>query len=290
MFNRVAVIGPGLLGGSVCKALKKNTPDLMISAFDRTTKNLKKVLEDGSADRVDVLDNFSPSEYQLIVVATPVVASLKIIRDIITAPGLSQDTLIIDVGSVKYEVINFIADCESSSQFIGCHPMAGSEKDGYDNSRADLYDGASVIITPVSKNKQSDIKKIKKFWELLGADTSIVTAELHDLIVSYTSHLPHLVACSLADLMQKYSKNMDFDEQIMPFIGDGFRDMTRISAGSPEMWQDIILLNKKNIENSIYELIKGLEGLLNIVKNENAGSGISHKYLQEIKKFRDGIK
>lgn len=253
MFKKVAVFGLGLLGGSLCKGIKKLHPETDITAYGRNAEKLKAPLADKTVDRIDTMDRAVLRDVDFIIVSTPVVSSLEIIRNVLNDPALGREAIVIDVGSVKEAVLREAENHPRAGQFIGCHPMAGSEKSGYEHSRPDLYDRASVLITPGRFNRTGDVERLKSFWESLGAMVSVTSASLHDLLVGYTSHLPHVIACALVDLVQGRSES-----GIRDFIGNGFRDVTRISSGSENMWSDIVRLNRENIGAGIDEFVKKL--------------------------------
>jgi prephenate dehydrogenase len=160
--------------------------------------------------------------------------------------------------------------------------MAGSEKSGYEHSRPDLYDRASVLITPGRFNRKGDVERLKSFWESLGSTVSVTSARLHDLMVGYTSHLPHVIACALVDLVQGRSES-----GIRDFIGNGFRDVTRISSGSGNMWSDIVRLNRANIGEGIDEFVKKLLELKKMLAE--GGDEQIRGYFEKVRRDRGDI-
>lgn len=289
LFNNIAIFGLGLLGGSICRALKKTDPGIFIAAYGRNAARLEPAFAEKTVDAIGAFDRISLSGVELAVVSTPVDSSVEIIRKILTAGDLDPRTIVIDVGSVKDVIIKEIRSLDRAGQFIGCHPMAGSEKTGYESGRPDLYRGSSVIITPHGGNHPGDIDRVTRFWESLGARTVTVSPEEHDLIVSYTSHLPHLVASALVSVFDDFRGSHDPACGIGAFIGNGFRDATRISAGSPDMWRDIVLQNRDNISGSIERMIGELKRLKGIIEESGNGGGPIHEYLGAAKKTRDGL-
>jgi prephenate dehydrogenase len=288
--ERIAVIGLGLLGGSICKSLKQINPKIEITGYGRDINRLSRANDDGAVDRIELLESLDLKGLDFIIVATPVVTSIKIIEDILKRDDLEKETLVIDVGSVKTSVVEKVSGCRRSGQFVGCHPMAGSEESGYSSSSPDLYKGASVIITPAEKNSSDDIRRVEDFWTLLGAETCIETPQSHDITVAFTSHLPHVVSCCLAEVLKDFIDKNSRGSSIASFIGRGFNDMTRISSGSPVMWRDISLMNHQYISESIDEMIRVLEGFRERVQREGVKPDEIEDFFHRIKEFRDGLK
>ncbi len=289
MFSTIAVFGLGLLGGSLCQALRRRMPGITITAFDRDAERIQGALSGGVVDFVSDISGMSVKGADLCVVATPVGASLDIITSILDSPELGTDSLVIDVGSVKRAVVAAARASKRPEAFIGCHPMAGSEKSGYEHADADLYCGSSVIITPHAANRPGDIAKIRSFWEGIGASVVEATPEAHDAIVAATSHIPHIAACAVVEQLMKSATHTGDTGVLAPFTGRGFRDVTRIAAGSPEMWNDIVRLNADNISEGIGRMIAALEELRSLIGRGNeAGTEIA-RHFEAIKKFRNGI-
>ena len=258
MFKNIAVIGLGLLGGSLCKSIKKYVPDARVSAYGRDLLKLAPALNDGAVDEIGPLDSISLEDKHLVIVCIPVVKSIEILRDLLQRPDLSDGAAVIDVGSVKNEIIMQTDDIARSGQFIACHPMAGSEKAGYAYSDADLYRDAWVIITPTEKNDHAMIDRVEDFWKTLGSKIIRTDAASHDEKVAHTSHFPHISSCLMVKLLSDYNREKTASA-ISPFIGSGFKDMTRIASGSPEMWRDIVSMNRGNILKALDSFINELE-------------------------------
>ena len=166
--------------------------------------------------------------------------------------------------------------------------MAGSEKTGYENSRFDLFNNASVIITPNRFNQDESIKRAECFWEMNCARTYILSATLHDIIISYTSHLPHMIACSLVNLLKDFIDDDMDGIDVRSLIGSGFRDVTRISSGSPEMWSDISLLNRENIYKSITKLIEKLQLILEMFDQRMDVDKV-REFFKNVREYRLGL-
>ncbi|HOM87149.1 MAG TPA: prephenate dehydrogenase [Spirochaetota bacterium] len=264
MFNTVAIIGLGLIGGSIARMLKKKNHEIVISAYGRNPELLQSAKEEGIIDNIGSINKIDCSGVDLFIVATPVLSSIDLIQSLLSSDDLKNEALIIDAGSVKQSIIDAIIAHDKACQFIGCHPMAGSEKSGYQYSSHSLLGNAWVIITPHDKNKESDIKKIEAFWKMLECNTIIIDAQLHDTGVAYSSHLPHIASTALVDSFDSITNNTY--STIEPFIGKGFRDMTRLAGGKPDMWADIVLLNHGNIVNALDSYINSLLHIKSIMQ------------------------
>lgn len=288
MFENIAVIGVGLLGGSLCRCLKERTGNVSITGVSPVPGDLSLPIADGVVDIACSLHELSLADLDLVVIATPVVASLSILEYLLQRSDLHDNLIITDVGSVKAPLTGAALKYAAADRFIGCHPMAGSEKSGYADSTADLYRKASVIITPTSANVQDDIDRLIDLWHVAGANVVISDPSIHDVIVAFTSHLPHMTACAVVNALGKLRAGDDSPENLIPFIGRGFRDVTRISSGSPEIWGDIISLNKNNLVDSLHAVIDALYTLLDAVERESGPDVMD--FLNRAKSARDKIK
>lgn len=265
MFNKVAIIGLGLIGGSIARMLKKKLQSVHIIAYGRKPESLHNALKEGFIDEVASIEAIDCNNVDLFIVATPVLSSITIINTLLNDPHLKSTALIIDAGSIKQVIIDSVIGHKKARQFVGCHPMAGSEKSGYTFSTHSILTGAWVIITPHQKNKQDDIAAIEKFWEMLECRIYITDAPTHDRMVASTSHIPHIVSSAL---MESFSPTINGTDpsDMQPFIGKGFKDMTRLAGGSPDMWADIVLLNNTNIISVLEDYVKSLMKVKHIMQ------------------------
>ncbi len=293
-FKKIALFGLGLLGGSICKDLRKLSDNVELLAFVRNPDKLVTAINDGLVDYIGSIKEPDLKGVDLIIVALPVIISIDIISDILNNSDLGRKALVIDVGSVKGAILNSIIKNKRADRFVGCHPMAGSEKDGYQNSSEGLFINASVILTPNKFNYNEDIERIRRFWHSLKAKTIVLSADLHDLIVSHTSHLPHLVACLIVDIYNELTTEISLKEHLEAdkfkyFIGKGFKDVTRISSGLSHIWTDISILNSTNISKSIEKLIKKLEVLKDILDSENIDTEKLKLFFNRIREYKLAI-
>ena len=235
-------IGLGLIGGSIAKAIRRRLPDTRMLAYDINTASLDLAEEEKVIDRIcpSVDDAFRDCDY--IFLCAPVSHNAE---NLLTLKNvLSPDTILTDVGSVKTGIHKQIEELQLQSQFIGGHPMAGSERFGYQNAKASLLENAYYILTPSEEVPEEKIKDYRKLVETIGAIPLVLSYEEHDYVTAAISHLPHVIAASLVNLV----KNSDSEEGVMKMIAaGGFKDITRIASSSPEMWQQICLTNAENI-------------------------------------------
>ena len=239
-FNKVLIFGVGLIGASFARGLKAAHAATEIIGFGRTPKSLKVAYDLGIIDEVGINPGADVREADLILVATPVGQMPEIFERI--APYLGERTIVTDAGSTKSDVVEAarLAFGNRIGQFVPGHPIAGAETSGAEASRADLYQGRKVVLTPLLENSVADIETVKRAWELCGADVRILDAETHDRVFAAVSHLPHLLAFALVDEFAKRGNA----EQLFDYAAAGFRDFTRIAGSHPEMWRDISLANR----------------------------------------------
>jgi len=288
MFDRIALFGLGLLGGSLCKALRRLPGKRHIVAYARNPEKLSRALEESAVDELRPMGDFNPAGTSLIVIATPVLASIEILKNILDHRGLESSALVIDMGSAKCALAEEALRHERADRFVGCHPMAGSEMSGYEHSREDLYSGACVIITPHRRNSYDDIERIRRFWQALDARTSVCPPERHDAAVARSSHAVHLAACALADILRAHAQGMR-DSDIRDFIGNGFRDSTRIAKGSPVMWGEILRANGHETGAALDELIERLNEIRRLLSRGGEGEAALAEFLERARGFRDSI-
>ncbi|MGH7323321.1 MAG: prephenate dehydrogenase [Candidatus Rokuibacteriota bacterium] len=261
MLQRLAVLGVGLLGGSVAKAARAHGLAGEIVGIGRDANRLEPALRDGTLDRAttDVAGGVSGADF--VVLAAPVGAIERLLE---TAwPALAPEAVVTDVGSTKQAIVNAALRLAASRprQFVGSHPMAGSEQSGYGVARADLFCGATVIVTPTDASAPPTVKAVTAFWEALGAGRILaLDPETHDRLVAAVSHLPHLVACALVDGVERV------DPAAFDVAARGFRDTTRIAAADPEVWEEIFLGNRLALGASLREFLRSLAELSRLVE------------------------
>lgn len=236
--EQVAILGLGLMGGSLGLALRKPGTRWRVRAYARREETRRRALEIGACDEVFSAPEAAAREASLVVICVPVRASLDLLAA--CAPVLGEGAVVTDVGSTKRWIMErapqFLA--ASRATFVGSHPMAGSERDGLDAARADLYRNAVVAVTPGNAPAQAVIK-VSAFWRDLGAQVCLLDPETHDRLVARTSHLPHVAAALLADVVGREGVM----ESLARLTGRGFADTTRVAQGPPSVWRDVLETN-----------------------------------------------
>jgi len=277
----IAIIGVGLIGGSLGLALKKSNLVQNIIGIGRKEERLQQALKLGAVDSVVTDIYFGVKKADLVVLATPVNSILEIANKML--PYLKMGTIVIDVGSTKKKIVRNLTPSLNLSEiyFVGTHPLAGSEESGIEAAKPDLFKGAICIITPIPQTNKEALSIVHSLWEGIGAKVVEMTPEIHDELIAYSSHLPHLIAVSLADLIRMQ------DKKILPLLASGFKDTTRIASSHPVMWRDICLTNQEEILKSISEFKKILEKWQRLI--EQANPDVLTKEFEEVKKFRDQI-
>ena len=245
MIHRLAIVGVGLLGGSIALAARAQGVAREIVGIGRDRARLEAPLRAGAVDRVTTDLVAGVRDADLLVLAANVFANEQLLAQ--AWPAVTPSAVITDVGSTKRGIV---AAAErlglgSPRTFVGSHPMAGSEKSGYAVARADLFQGATVIVTPVEASEPAAVKIVTTFWEALGGRVSALDPDAHDQVVAAISHLPHVAAWALVEAVAR------FEPAALPFAARGFKDTTRIAAADPAMWTEILLGNRDAIVASL---------------------------------------
>lgn len=280
-WRKITLIGVGLLGGSLGLALKRRALIEQVEGYVRREASIAECLKAGVVDRASCDLEMAVQGADIIVFCTPI-AQMKLLARAM-APFVKKGALVTDVGSVKANLVHELEPIcrEAGTHFIGSHPMAGSEKMGVAAARSDLYNNAVCAITPTEQSPGEVVEAIEELWRSVGCRILRLTPEAHDELVSRSSHLPHLLASELA--MYVLDPNRP-PEQAMLCAG-GFKDTTRVASGSPEMWRDIVVANRKFILNSLEEYQRGLAQLHQLVKTGT--SEAIEAYFQQAKTRRD---
>ncbi|MBQ8639438.1 MAG: prephenate dehydrogenase [Lachnospiraceae bacterium] len=264
MFQTIAFIGLGLIGGSIARKIKQVHPNTTIMAYARTRSTLEAAKADGNVDVILDGINEQLSSCDLIILCTPVSYNAEYLRAI--RPFLNKDCIISDVGSTKTAIHEAVIQLDMESQFIGGHPMAGSERTGYACSKANLLENAYYVITPTAKNRQEDIDRMVAFARDLTALPLVLDYREHDYSVAAISHVPHLIASGLVNLVA----DSDSKEQVMKRIAaGGFKDITRIASSSPVMWEQICMTNKENIISLLRDYIRSMQQIVTDLENDD---------------------
>ncbi|GAB4331815.1 MAG: prephenate dehydrogenase/arogenate dehydrogenase family protein [Candidatus Abyssubacteria bacterium] len=249
-FDKVAIIGVGLLGGSIGLALKARRMCGTVVGMGRRHASLKAALDAGAID--EALPDFSAAGADLVVVCTPVGSVAGLVAEIECT--LDDGCVVTDVGSTKGGIVYEIERMRRAGRrFVGSHPLAGSEKKGVQHASADLFEGATVFMTPTPATDRTVAARVREMWEALGGAVLEMEPEAHDRIVAKTSHLPHVVAALLVAGLRT------LENDVTRFVGKGFLDTTRIASSDPEMWADICMNNMAEIREAMAMLREDLE-------------------------------
>jgi prephenate dehydrogenase len=280
-WQKISIIGVGLLGGSIGLASRKHRLAKEVAGYVRRAASLKECEQVGAVDyaTTDLLAAVSGAD--LVIVCTPLAQMRSLVQQMI--PALKRGAIVTDVGSVKASVVRELESLihKSGAHFIGSHPMAGAEKTGVLAARADLFECAMCVVTPTKKSNRAALRKVEQFWSALDGRVLRVTPEAHDVFVSRSSHLPHVTAAALASLVL----NPTHPEAQAALCATGFRDTTRIASGSPEMWRDIALANRKNLAKSLTGYIVELKKFQRALAKSDANAVT--KFFETAKQRRD---
>ena len=272
MKHKIGFIGLGLIGGSIAKAIRQYYPDYEIVAFDKSKETLALATQDSIIDvaATTIDDNFYHCDY--IFLCAPVAFNTAYLSQV--QKYLEGDCILTDVGSVKTSIHKEVESLGLEEFFIGGHPMAGSEKSGFANSKAMLIENAYYILTPTGKVPKEKVDRYEQFVADLKAIPVILDYHEHDYVTGTISHLPHIIASTLVNFV----KDTDTKEELMKNLAaGGFKDITRIASSSPTMWQHILLKNKDYVSRILGEYIETLKDAKELIDKEDE-SGIYHMF------------
>ena len=282
-FDRIAIIGFGLIGSSLARAIRKAGIAGEIVAIDRDEAVRARVAELGLADRV-VAGPEGVEGADFVILCVPVRANAGVAEAI--APHLAPGAIVSDVGSVKGAVVRDVAPLlPASVHFVPAHPVAGTEHSGPDAGFAELFVNRWSILTPPPEASPEAIARVRAFWEAIGSNVEVMTPEHHDLVLAITSHVPHLIAYNIVGTaadMEKVTQG-----EVIKFSAGGFRDFTRIAASDPTMWRDVFLTNK----DAVLEMLgRFSEDLLALQRMIRWGDGDAlHALFTRTRAIRRGI-
>lgn len=263
MIRRLAVVGLGLLGGSVAKAVRERGLAREVVAVGRRIESLTAALSDGAVHRIttDLADGLAGAD--VVLLATPVATAEGLLPKVWQAAA--DGAVITDVGSTKGPIVRCAEalSAERTLAFVGSHPMAGSELSGYGVSRADLFQGALVIVTPTERTDPLAVKRVSEFWEALGCRVSAMDPDDHDRAAAAVSHLPHLVAYALVEAVARLNPSF------FGVAARGFKDTTRIAASDARVWREIFLSNRAALGEALEAFRAALGELEGLVAEED---------------------
>ena len=266
MFKKICIIGCGLIGSSIARAIKKNNLANKVVSSNRSDSTNKKVVKLNIVDESSSDIKKMVRDSDLVIIATPLSSYQNVVLKI--KSSLKSGAILTDVGSVKKKVISIIEkNIPQNISWISSHPIAGTEESGPESGFAELFKNRWCILTPSGKSKNQDVKLLEKFWKKIGSKVDIMDVKQHDYILSITSHMPHLIAYNIVSTTLKSKKKKSND--IIKYSAGGLRDFTRIAASNPVMWRDIFIQNRKNTTKMIDQFIVNLKDLRKAIKNKN---------------------
>ena len=273
LFNRLALLGVGLIGSSIARAARTQGAVREIAACARSAATRRRVAELGLADLVAETNAAAVVGADLVIVCAPVGACGEIAREI--APNLKPGAIVSDVGSVKAAIVRDMGPhIPFGVHFVPAHPVAGTEHSGPDSGFAELFVGRWCILTPPNGADDAAVERLAAFWRMLGANVDSMPAEHHDLVLAITSHLPHLIAYTIvgtADELAEVTRS-----EVLKFSAGGFRDLTRIAASDPTMWRDVFLANKDAVLEMLGTFNEDLAKLTRAIRRGDGEALFAH--------------
>ena len=266
MNKQISIIGTGLIGGSLAKALRKSGFAKTIVGADQSETALQTAVELGVIDRysTDLIEAVAGSD--VVVLAVPVRETETVLKQLL--PGLGEDAIITDVGSSKAHVVAAAERAlgDEIGRFVPGHPIAGREKSGVAAAETELFRDHRIILTPLDSTRQNAIDLITEMWNSVGAQTCSLSVQQHDLVLAATSHLPHVLAYATVDTLAE----TDYVEEIFEFAAGGFRDFSRIASSDPVMWRDVCLTNKSAILNVLDHFQSRLVEIRRLIETDDS--------------------
>ena len=281
LFRKIALVGVGLLGGSLALTIRQRQLASSLQGYVRREATVAECEQVGLRDFATRDLAAVVADADLVILCTPLAQMRELTECML--PALKRGAIVSDVGSVKGSVVRDLEALVAGvgAEFIGAHPMAGAEKTGVSAARGDLFNNAVCVLTPTPQCVPASVAKLETFWRAVGTRVLKMSPELHDELVGRCSHLPHVVAAELAT----YVLDPQHGSEQPQLCANGFRDTTRIAAGSPEMWRDIALANRENLVGALDAFVSDLQRL-----REKIGQGDSRAievFFQTAKQRRD---
>jgi cyclohexadieny/prephenate dehydrogenase len=261
-FQRVAIIGLGLLGGSIGLAMREALPDIATTGYDADPATRARAAERGLVGTVCATGAEAVQDADLVIFCVPVGAIGPVAAEL--AHAIRGDAVISDVGSSKQSVATALAEALPGRTVIPAHPVAGTERSGPDAGFASLFHSRWCIITPPEGVDLAAVSALSAFWEALGAKVEVMTAQHHDMVLAVTSHLPHLIAYTIVGTASDLEGVTQ--SEVIKYSAGGFRDFTRIAASDPTMWRDVFLTNKDAVLEMLQRFSEDLTALQRAIR------------------------
>jgi prephenate dehydrogenase len=262
LLNKLVIFGVGLIGGSFALAVKRAKAVRHVVGFGRSVANLRLALKRGVIDEIGASIPGALRDADLVLLSVPAGRMQAVMKRI--APHLSAHTIVTDAGSTKQDVVASAKGClaSHSRRFVPAHPIAGAELSGVSAASADLFVNKHLVVTPLAKTDKVALKRVKNLWIACGARVSEMTPRRHDEVFAAVSHLPHLLAYALVDVIASKPNAA----RLFNYAASGFRDFTRIAGSSPEMWRDIALANRKILLKELADYQKQLKQVATLLQ------------------------
>jgi cyclohexadieny/prephenate dehydrogenase len=284
MFNKITIIGLGLIGSSIARAIKKNHLCKSLVAHDKSNIVLKKILKLKITNHIEPNLKKSVQDSDLVIICTPLGTYKNIVS--VIKNYLKKTCILTDVGSAKIFVTNTVNKLiNKNTIWIPAHPIAGTEQSGPEAGFADLFKNRWCIITPVSKKNPNSLKKLNNFWKKIGSKVQHMSAEHHDKVMAITSHIPHLIAYNIVGTAANLEQ--DTKSEVIKYSASGFRDFTRIASSDPTMWRDIALNNRKQILHMLEKFNLDLSNLKRAIIKKDGNK--LFKLFSKTRKIRQAI-
>ena len=263
LFQRVALIGLGLIGSSLSHVIRRNGLALEITGYARSETTRTRALELGLVDRMFATATQTIAGADLVILCSPVGTYGSLAQEI--GPVLEAGTILSDVGSVKAAVVRDVAPhLRTGVHFIPGHPIAGTEQSGPDSGFAELFMNRWCILTPLPESDPKAVERLTAFWQACGSNVETMSPEHHDLVLAITSHLPHLIAYNIVSTAADLEEVTD--SEVIKFSAGGFRDFTRIAASDPTMWRDVFLNNRDAVLEMLGRFSEDLSALQRAIR------------------------
>lgn len=278
IFNKIAIIGVGLIGGSIGLAVKKKKLAKEVVGVCRREISAKAAIKNGAVDRATLDYKQGLKGADLVIIASPVGKIVQVAKNVIKQT--KGDILITDVGSTKQIIVRQIEKIAPKRvKFVGSHPMAGSEKSSVRFADKDLFENSICIVTETRKTDKLASSTVRNFWKALGAEVRVLSPREHDARIALVSHLPHVAAFALSGIC---------DRQSLEFAANGFKDTTRIASSDPSLWRDIFLTNRKSLLKAIHRYKTELNRIEKCIRDGDS-KGLT-KILKNAKSIRDSLR
>ena len=267
MFNNISIIGCGLIGSSILKAINEKNLAKKVFVYDKSQEVLSFLKKNNSKNNITGDIQFATKDADLIIISTPLSSYKEVLLSI--KDNIKKNSILTDTGSAKKEINKIIQNLNLKNiSWISSHPIAGTENSGPKAGFSKLFEDRWCIISPSYDSKKEDIDKISKFWEQLGSKVKVMSFEEHDHILSLTSHLPHAIAYNI--VRTAINNDNKSRQDVIQYSAGGLRDFTRIAASDPIMWRDIFIDNSENILKVLDKFSKNLDELKEAIKEKNS--------------------